>query len=322
MDAPATSRRTVTRADHRARVSPCCSDHRRLSFSSASRRRLVTRDSCHTPAYDRRMVGMAAVREHEVAFGELVRAFEPDAVALPDALPLWETFDRIERLAATAKLLLTSRVDESRAGQRGGHRDSAELLARRGGTSIRAARTQLETAKRLRDLHATEQALRDGELSVDQSAVVAGTANANPAAEGRLLDQARRSSFAELRDEANRARAAGEDAEAARGRIHAARRLRTWTDAEGAWNLAARGTVEDGSRITAALRPVVERVLAQARADRRRDDHDAYALDALVTMAGTQRRAAARDKGREEAAPPRAAAPRPRRARARERPGR
>src|SRR5690348_18419050 len=115
------------------------------------------------------MVGVADVREVGAAVAELARTLEPDAVALPDVLPMWEAFDRIERSAATAKLLLTARVDESRAAQRSGHRDTAELLAKKAGTSTGAARRQLETARKLRELPATGEALRNGDLSADQA---------------------------------------------------------------------------------------------------------------------------------------------------------
>src|SRR5690348_10247635 len=86
------------------------------------------------------MVGVADVREVGAAVAELARTLEPDAVALPDVLPMWEAFDRISRHAETAKLLLTARVDESRAAQRSGHRDTAELLAKKAGTSTVVAR--------------------------------------------------------------------------------------------------------------------------------------------------------------------------------------
>jgi hypothetical protein len=92
-------------------------------------------------------------------------------------------------------------------------------------------------------------------------------------------------SFAELRDEALRARARGEDREATERRIHGARRLRTWTDAEGAWNLSARGTVVDGATVVRALKPIIERVFREARSDGRRDGHETYAFDALVALA-------------------------------------
>jgi hypothetical protein len=230
------------------------------------------------------VVGVRDVERIGEAVAELARTLEPDTVALPDALPMWQAFDAIARRATAAKLVLTTRVDESRAAQRSGHRDTAELLAQRAGSSMGAARAHLETAKRLHDLPATEDALRDGRLSAEQACVVSGAAAANPAAERSLLERAKTSSFAELRDAALRARAAGEDREATQRRIHAARRLRTWTDAEGAWNLSARGTVVDGSRVMRVLEPIVDELFDTARTEGRRDDREVYAFDALVTL--------------------------------------
>src|SRR5690348_9805869 len=169
------------------------------------------------------VIGMRDVREVVVAADTLVRALEPAAVALPDALPMWEAFDRIERSAATAKLLLTARVDESRAAQRSGHRDTAEMLAKKAGISTGAARRRLETAKKLETLAATGEALRNGELSADQAEVVAGAASANPDTERSLLERAQAVSFAELREEALHARVQGEGREATERRIHAGR---------------------------------------------------------------------------------------------------
>jgi hypothetical protein len=204
------------------------------------------------------VIGTRDVHDVVAAADALVRALEPDTVALPDALPMWEAFDAIERHAAAAKLLLTARVDESRAATRSGHRDTAELLAKKAGISTGAARRRLETSKKLSALPATGDALRAGELSADQAEVVVGAAAANPRAEHSLLEQAQTMSFAELRDEALRARAGGEDRQAVERRIHASRRLRTWTDGEGAWNLSARGTVADGSKVMRALEPIID----------------------------------------------------------------
>jgi hypothetical protein len=86
------------------------------------------------------MVAVADVREVGAAVAELARVLEPAAVALPDALRIWEAFDRISRHAETAKLLLTTRVDESRVAQRSGHRDTAELLAKKAGRRHRQTR--------------------------------------------------------------------------------------------------------------------------------------------------------------------------------------
>jgi hypothetical protein len=210
----------------------------------------------------------------------------PGDVPLGDAAAMWQAFDGIERLAAAAKTLLAERVDESRAWARAGDRSAAEYLARRSGTSVGAARGGLETSKRLRALPATEAAVRRGELSSAQAETVAGAAAVNPAAEVSLLETARRSTLTELRQQANRAKAAGDpDPEATHRRIHRQRCLRRFTDGEGAWNLQARGTPEAGAAFNAALDPIIEEMFRTARRDGRRESPDAYAFDAIIELA-------------------------------------
>ena len=61
--------------------------------------------------------------------------------------------------------------------------------------------------------------------------------------------------------------------------------MRTFCDAEGAWNLHARGPAEAGARVMAALGPVIDEVFQTARGQGRREVHEAYAFDALVAIA-------------------------------------
>jgi hypothetical protein len=145
---------------------------------------------------------------------------------------------------------------------------------------------ELDVSRKINKLPATEQALRDGELSAAQAAAVVDGASANPAAEQQLIECSKRSSLAELRAAALRARAAADpDRETTHRRIHKNRRLRWWTDAEGAWNLSARGTVADGARVAAVLEPLIDKQFTTARREHRREERDAYAFDALVALA-------------------------------------
>ena len=56
--------------------------------------------------------------------------------------------------------------------------------------------------------------------------------------------------MAELREDCLKAKA--KDADKAHARIHRDRCARVYKDAEGAWNLYARGTVDDGARFDAS----------------------------------------------------------------------
>jgi hypothetical protein len=231
-------------------------------------------------------VGVEEVRERLATMRELVGGLEPDLVPLPEAPAMWQAFDAVERLASSAKTLLATRVDESGVWQRAGDRSAAEYLARKSGTSLGAARSSLETSKRVRDLPHTRSAMRRGELSRSQADEIAGAAAAKPDAERSLLSTAAGSSLSELRECCARTRAAADpDRDATDRRIHTERRLRRWTDAEGAWNLSARGTAAAGSRLNAVLNPIIDELFNAARRGRRRKSREVYAFDALIELA-------------------------------------
>ena len=144
----------------------------------------------------------------------------------------------------------------------------------------------LDTARRLEALPETAAAARRGELSAEQTCAIADAAGANTAAEHDLLEAARRSPLAELREQCARTKAtASVDLEARRRRIHQRRSLRSFTDAEGEWHLHCRNNPEVGARIMAALDSFREEVFRQARAEARHEPPDAYAADALAEMA-------------------------------------
>ena len=228
----------------------------------------------------------ARVAEVHKELAAIVAALDPEAVPLPEAAPLWQAFDALERLGRAGKVLVARRVEASRVWERRGHRRAAEYLAAQAGASVGEARRELETSQKLNATPAAEAALRAGNLSGAQAAAVIDAAAANPGAEVRLVDGAGRMSLTELRDECARVKAAADpDPDATYRRIHAARRLRTFRDGEGAWNLTARGTPEAGARFNAALEPIIEEYFRAARAAGDHQPREAYAFDALVELA-------------------------------------
>jgi hypothetical protein len=229
------------------------------------------------------MLDVAAVRAERDRVGALLRALEPDAVALTDAEPMWNAFDKIERHAANAKTLLARRVEEAATWRQRGHRDAAERLAKKSGTTRGAAKKQLELSKQLDEHPATEAAMRKGEISPTQAAIVANGANGNAAAEKRLLDKAMSSTVAELRQAAGRERAQSDpDPEETERRIHTERRARAWTDEEGRWHFNAMGTARDGSHVERILERLVNDEFTKARQEGRREEREAYAFDAFI----------------------------------------
>jgi hypothetical protein len=189
-------------------------------------------------------------------------------------------------MAATLKALAAARVAEGARWRQDGQRSAAHELARATGTSVRDARDTLALGRRLADQPEVAAAARRGQLSAAQSQLVSDAAGADPAAAGRLIEAAGDGSLAELKDEAAETKArAGVDLEARRRAIQAHRSLRAWTDAEGAWHLAATGPVEGGAQIMAALGPMAERLFHQARREGRREPPAAYRFDGLVELA-------------------------------------
>jgi hypothetical protein len=197
----------------------------------------------------------------------IVEGLDPDAIPLCEVPTLWKEFARGERLMASAKTLLARRVEEGETWRRGGFRSAADQMASLAGTSITAAKGQLETSKRVRKLPKTANAMRKGKLLLAKVEAIAGAADVDPEAEDKLLDGADKKPLAELKDDCLNAK--GKDRDKAHDRIHRDRFARTFKDGEGAWNLHARGTADDGARFMSAFQPLIDAQFKTAKAEGR-----------------------------------------------------
>jgi hypothetical protein len=222
--------------------------------------------------------------EIEWALRELVDEFDPDALPLCETSAMWQSAARVGCLVDSLKLLLARRVDESGGWKRNGFRSAAEQLAADAGTSVSAAQGLLDTSQRVAGQSKTEQALRSGELSLAKVEVVAKAVEIAPDSEDDLLALAKSAPVAKLRKEALRVKAAV-DVDETHARIYNERSLRTYTDDEGAWNLHARGTVEDGRTFLSVFEPIVDQFFKRAHQDGRTEPVEAYAFDALIELA-------------------------------------
>jgi hypothetical protein len=235
---------------------------------------------------ERLSLSLATMRIAERAFGQMVGGLDPNDVPLRDATPLWSAFDRIERLASSAKTLLAARVDEAGDWKLAGARSAADHMAKLGGTTAHVARRSLETSKQVAELPVIADAMRGGVLSSLQADAIARGATADPSAEARLLRKAQSTNLSELREECLRTKAAADpDRDATHRRIDAERYARFHTDLEGGRNLVARGTGDRLSRIEKALEPIIDDLFKKAWAEGRREPREAYAFHALVMLA-------------------------------------
>jgi hypothetical protein len=231
--------------------------------------------------------------EQEEALAAFCAALQPASIPRTEVAQIYESLARMERLVAGARLRLAARVEASNHWRTAGNRTAADWLARIMGTTAGAAHAELAVSSYLDRLPATDDALRRGELSVAQAAAVTDAAAADPRAESRLLAAAERSSLRSLRDECARTKAAADpDADARYERIRRERAVRTSTDADGAWNLHARGPADAGATVMAALQAAADDVFRQAYRDGRQEPRAAYLFDALVglcTAGGTRK---------------------------------
>lgn len=224
------------------------------------------------------------------ALAEAVTELDPDVLEGRSAMAFVDRFGEAERIAAAGKALAAKRTAESGAWRASGERSAAHWMAATTGTSVGQAVNVIETASRLSDLPRTEKAMRAGRLSETQAKEIASAAAADPGSEKKLLEVASKESLVELKEACARVRAAALPDESARyQRIHARRRLRTWTDAEGAFRLDALLTPDAGAKVVAALEPIKERIFREARKQGRKESYEAYAADALVELGDAAR---------------------------------
>jgi len=223
--------------------------------------------------------------ELEQALSSFVGSFDVATLPPGDVAPAMFSAGRVEKLAAALGARLAARMAGLGPAKLAGRQAEREL-ARSAGTSLGDARRAIEAARAMALVPELERAARAGELSRQQAALIGDAAAVNPAAAPGLAERAGHLALGELAGECARAKAAVLDLEARRRAVHAARDLRTYTDAMGAAHLHAHGRPEDVALVMAALRPLAERALAAAREGARRERPEAYAFDALVALAG------------------------------------
>ena len=139
----------------------------------------------------------------------LVGELDPDFLSGPDARVAVEEFAELEPFAAAGKAMALGRLDRTGAWVGDGtFRDIESWLGSVSGTTFGAACSVTNTARRLRDLPATAQAVRSGEVSLAEAEAISTAAKADPASERTLLETASIASVRGLKAECDRVTAA------------------------------------------------------------------------------------------------------------------
>ena len=184
----------------------------------------------------RRPVGLAAHMEGlRGALAALVSELDPDCLTGRDAARLYRSFAALEHLSVAGKTLLAPRIDTSGFWREDGHRDAPSLLATLEGVSAGQARKTLVNGRRLDELPATEDVLRQGQLSEPKITELTGAGVLDPSHEADLLDGVGDEPLSKVKERCRRSRAASATADplAATRRIRAERHFSSWIDPEG-----------------------------------------------------------------------------------------
>ena len=226
---------------------------------------------------------MSAIGDLRQQVGAYAAAFDPSACTVEQCREVVEQAAAIERMAATVKARAAARVAGSGSWRAEGARSAAHDLAAKTGTTVGAARETLETGAALAELSVLAKAASRGELSMTQAASIASVRTVVPEAVPTLIDRAKQTTVAELREECARTVAARQpDPDAARDKVREARSLRTWAHSSGARVLQLMDAPDVIARVLVDIAPAREALHAQAR---QRGDHvqpDALDADALV----------------------------------------
>lgn len=217
---------------------------------------------------------------------DVVADVDPERVTGEQAASILEKLVKLDRAVAAGRLGFARRAAQCMAWREAGHRSAADWLAQKTKTSIGEAISTLETAKSLPDLPATNEALRQGSISVQQVREIAVASAADPSAEAGLIEAAGYLSLKGLQHRARMVKMnAVHDAERLAG-IRKGRFLRHWLDPEGAFHLHARLAPDAGAEVVSAVRSRAMFVADDARrAGIPVESSAAYEADALVALA-------------------------------------
>lgn len=225
-------------------------------------------------------LALAELRSEVAAF---TASFDAALLSPSDAERVVRDAAAIENMAAVVKAQAAARASEGGSWLRAGARSAAHQLARETGTSVGAAKAALSSGEKLQELPVLAGAARRGELSPAQVAPIAEAAAADPAAEQRLVDKAKRASLGELLDECARVKAAAlPDDDARHEAIRRARFLRQRRCADGAAELQYRSTADEVAEIMAVVRGYGNQAFDLARREGRHEPEEAHLADGLL----------------------------------------
>jgi hypothetical protein len=211
-------------------------------------------------------------------------SFDPALLSGSECAGVVEELARTEKACGAARARAAARAADCRAHQEQGFADAADWLARKSGTSTGEARAAIETVKAVEDCPDTKAALVAGDVSLGQAGEIARTEAEAPGSEAELLDMAKRSGLAALKDQARKKRLGGVDPEHLYHHQRAARAFRHWRDELGMVRFTGALTPDVGMPFVNRLDAETDRLRRHARRDGCDEPRPAHAADAFATL--------------------------------------
>ena len=198
-----------------------------------------------------------------------------------------ETFARVENAAQAARVRAAARAGACGAYRARGFASTCEWMAASVGSSLRDAKTALETVAAVEFLPDTKDALAEGRISVAQAEEIAKTEAEVPGSEAELLELAQESSLGRVRERGRRRRVEAMDPHDLAARQHLAREATHWRDTElGMVRVSAALTPEVGIPFVNRWDAETDRLWRERRHLEERSSRAQCAADALALIFG------------------------------------
>ncbi|MGH2778036.1 MAG: HNH endonuclease [Actinomycetota bacterium] len=197
---------------------------------------------------------------------------EPELLSLAAAREQLETYARAQRLAAFGVAALARRIDD------------ASSLARLTGTSVGRAKETIATGKVLGGSAPLEDALKQGDISLDQAAEIAKAEESAPGSAEDLVKVAQEESFHVLRDRARKTKLEAEQHHGLAERQHAARKARSHADELGMIHIHMELEPHVGAPIVTRAEAEAQRLARKAKAEDRKEPFERFLADAYALM--------------------------------------
>ncbi|MGH2827986.1 MAG: HNH endonuclease [Actinomycetota bacterium] len=197
---------------------------------------------------------------------------EPELLSLGAAREQLKTYVRAQRLAAFGVAALARRIDD------------ASEIARATGSSTGKAKDTIATGKVLSGSAPLENALKHGEVSLDQAAEIARAEESAPGSAGELLMVAQSESFHVLREKARKTKLEAEQHKGLAERQRAARSARSHSDELGMVHIHMELEPHVDTPIVARADAEAQRLARKAKATGTKEPFERHLADAYAAL--------------------------------------